>query len=116
MSDQTKRASTCQNLRRETGILAVAKTVACPFRDFAVRDRIHIRNAEVAHLARRLARHAGRTITDVVLDALRQYRSDHHGRNMRSRIEHWRRLLRDDRRRRLEKVDMPLEALYDDTC
>jgi hypothetical protein len=81
-----------------------------------MRDRIHIRNAEAAHLARRLARHAGRTITAVVLDALRQYRPNHHRPNMCGRVEHWRQLLRDDRGRRLEKAETPVEALYNDTC
>jgi Rv0623-like transcription factor len=87
-----------------------------PISGIAVRDRIHIRNAEAADLARRLARHAGRMITAVVLDALRQYHSDHHGPNMRGRVDYWRQLLRDDRRRRLEKVETPVAALYDDTC
>jgi Rv0623-like transcription factor len=40
----------------------------------SVRDQVHIRNAEAAQLARTLARQTGKTISEVVLDALRQYR------------------------------------------
>jgi hypothetical protein len=36
-----------------------------------MKDRVHIRNAEAAGLARTLARQTGKTISDVVLDALR---------------------------------------------
>jgi hypothetical protein len=80
-----------------------------------MKDQVHIRNAEAAHLARTLARQARTTITEVVLDALRQYRPDHNGPSPRGRTEHWRRLLRDDRKRRTEKTEMPVEVLYDDT-
>jgi len=79
-----------------------------------MKDQVHIRNAEAAHLARTLARQARKTITEVVLDALRQYRPDHHGAGSRGRLENWHRLLRDDRRRRTGKVEAPVEALYDD--
>jgi hypothetical protein len=79
-----------------------------------VKDQVHIRNAEAAHLARTLARQSRKTITEVVLDALRQYRPDHHGPSPRGRIEHWRRLLRDDRKGLTGKVETPVEALYDD--
>jgi hypothetical protein len=40
-----------------------------------VKDQVHIRNAEAAQLARALARQTGKTISEVVLDALRQYRA-----------------------------------------
>lgn len=79
-----------------------------------MKDQVHIRNAEAAHLARTLARQARKTITEVVLDALRQYRPDHHGTSARGRIEHWRQLLRDDRKELTGKVEAPMEALYDD--
>jgi hypothetical protein len=80
-----------------------------------MKDQVHIRNAEAAHLARTLARQARKTITEVVLDALRQYRPDHHGPGSHGRLENWHRLLRDDRRRRTGKVETPVEALYDDS-
>ena len=79
-----------------------------------MKDQVHIRNAEAAHLARTLARQFRKTITEVVLDALRQYRPDHHGPGSRARLENWRRLLSDDRRRRTGKVETTVEALYDD--
>jgi hypothetical protein len=79
-----------------------------------MKDQVHIRNAEAAHLARTLARQSRKTITEVVLDALRQYRPDHHGLGSRGRLENWHRLLRDDRKRRTGKVETPVEALYDD--
>jgi hypothetical protein len=41
----------------------------------SVKDQVHIRNAEAAQLARTLARQTGKTISEVVLDALRQYRA-----------------------------------------
>jgi hypothetical protein len=40
----------------------------------AMKDQVHIRNAEAAHLARTLACQTGKTISDIVLDAVRQYR------------------------------------------
>jgi hypothetical protein len=79
-----------------------------------MKDQVHIRNAEAAHLARTLARQARKTITEVVLDALRQYRPDHHGPSARGRIEHWRQLLREDRKGLTGKTETPVEALYDD--
>jgi hypothetical protein len=84
-----------------------------PIRELTVRDEIHIRNAEAGYLARKLARDTGRTITEIVLHALRQYRMDHHASDPSSRLEYWRHLLRDDRSRRLDGVETSLEALYD---
>jgi hypothetical protein len=86
----------------------------CADYGFAMKDQIHIRNAEAAHLARTLARQARRTITEVVLDALRQYRPDHREPNPVSLVENWHRLLRDDRKRQIGKIGTPMEALYDD--
>jgi len=79
-----------------------------------MKDQVHIRNAETAHLARTLARQARKTVTEVVLEALRQYRPDHQGPGSRGRVEHWRRLLRDDRKRRTSKEELPVESLYYD--
>jgi hypothetical protein len=77
-----------------------------------VKDQVHIRNAEAAHLARMLARQTGKTISDVVLDALRQYRPP--GRPRRAQhVERWRHLLREDRLR-LRQPEATIEALYDD--
>jgi hypothetical protein len=78
-----------------------------------MKDQVHIRNAEAAHLARTLARESGKTISEVVLDALRQYRPQRRGRTSAVRIERWRRLLRQDRKHRIRRAEVPIEALYD---
>ena len=78
-----------------------------------MKDQVHIRNAEAANLARTLARQTGRTISEVVLDALRQYRPSRRAPAPRRRVEHWRRLLDRDRKRRAGKPEIPIEALYD---
>jgi hypothetical protein len=77
-----------------------------------MKDQVHIRNAEAAHLARTLARQTGRTISEVVLEALRQYRPNTQAVN-RKRLAHWRRLLQQDRAR-LKSPETPIEALYDE--
>jgi hypothetical protein len=77
-----------------------------------VRDQVHIRNAEAAHLARALARQTGKTISEVVLDALRQYRPQPHSRDG-NRVELWRQLLRRDRAR-LTRPEVPIEAFYNE--
>jgi hypothetical protein len=61
-----------------------------------VKDQVHIRNAEAAQLARALARQTGKTITNVVLDALRQYRGAQGQASAPGRIKQWRLLLRRD--------------------
>jgi hypothetical protein len=81
------------------------------FERVAVKDQVHIRNAEAAHLARALARQTGKTISEIVLDALRQYRPGRHAASSRRRVEHWQRLLADDRQQ--HKLETPIEALYD---
>jgi len=81
----------------------------------AVKDQVHIRNAEAAHLARTLARQTGKTISDVVLDALRQYRPRGRRPVPPGRIKYWRKLLREDRRRGMAQPEIPVEALYDET-
>jgi hypothetical protein len=77
----------------------------------AVKDQVHIRNSEAAHLARALARQTGKTISEIVLDALRQYRPGRHAASSRRRVEHWQRLLAEDRQQ--PKRETPIEALYD---
>jgi hypothetical protein len=79
-----------------------------------MKDQVHIRNAEAAHLARALARQTGRTISEVVLEALRQYRPGRRAPAPRKRVEHWRRLLREDRERGMAEPEIPIEALYDE--
>lgn len=79
-----------------------------------MKDQVHIRNAEAAHLARTLARQTGKTISDVVLEALRQYRPDRPRQASRKRLVRWRRLLREDRARGMMQPQTPLEALYDE--
>lgn len=78
-----------------------------------MKDQVHIRNAEAAQLARTLARENGKTISDVVLDALRQYRSVRRRRVPQKEIERWRGLLRADRKG-MARQEAPVEALYDD--
>jgi len=79
-----------------------------------VKDQLHIRNAEAARLARTLARQTGKTVSKVVLEALRQYRparpsSDRHG-----RLPRWRRLLRRDQKRGLLQPEQGIDMLYDE--
>ena len=76
-----------------------------------VKDQVHIRNAEAAQLARALARQTGKTISEVVLDALRQYRAARGEPSPPGRIKQWRRLLRRDQAR-LMRPEVPIEALY----
>jgi hypothetical protein len=76
-----------------------------------VKDQVHIRNAEAAQLARALARQTGKTISAVVLDALRRYRVAQSQPSSPDRIAQWRRLLRRDRAR-LIRDDVPIEAFY----
>jgi hypothetical protein len=77
-----------------------------------MKDQVHIRNAEAAQLARTLARQAGTTISDVVLEALRQYRPRRRGPAPGKRAEHWRRLLAADRKG-ARKPEIPIEDLYE---
>lgn len=79
-----------------------------------MKDQIHIRNAEAAQLARALARQTGRTIGEVVLDALRHYRPGRPGKAPPNEVEVWRHLLRGDREGGLAEAEMPIEALYDE--
>jgi hypothetical protein len=80
----------------------------------AVKDQVHIRNSEAAELARTLARQTGKTISEVVLDALRQYRPRRRAGAARRRAEHWRRLLREHRKRGIAEPEIPIESLYDE--
>jgi hypothetical protein len=80
-----------------------------------MKDQVHIRNAEAAHLARALARQTGRTISEIVLEALRQYRPLRKAPGGRRRVAHWQRLLHDDRERGLAQPERPIEDLYDET-
>jgi len=78
-----------------------------------MKDQVHIRNAEAAQLARVLARQTGRTISEVVLDALRQYRPARRRLTSRKRVGQWRQQLDADRKHGLARAEMPVEALYD---
>jgi hypothetical protein len=78
-----------------------------------MKDQVHIRNAEAAQLARTLARQTGKTISEVVLDALRQYRPQPHPREHGNRAELWRQLLRRDRAR-LTRPEVPIESFYNE--
>jgi hypothetical protein len=78
-----------------------------------MKDQVHIRNAEAAQLARTLARQTGRTISEVVLEALRQYRPARAQPNRRRQLAHWLRLLQKDREQGRAKPETPVEAFYD---
>ena len=75
-----------------------------------MRDQVHIRNAEAAQLARALARQTGKTISAIVLDALRQYRP-RPALERGNRIELWHRLLRHDRAQ-LTRHEVSIESFY----
>ena len=78
-----------------------------------MRDQVHIRNAEAAQLARALARQTGKTISEIVLDALRQYRPRPHTLERGNRVELWRQLQRRDRAR-LTRPEVPIESFYNE--
>lgn len=78
-----------------------------------MKDQVHIRNAEAAQLARALARQTGRTISAIVLDALRQYRPRPHLPERGDRAERWRGLLRRDHAR-LTRPEMAIESFYNE--
>ena len=80
-------------------------------KETSVRDQVHIRNAEAAQLARALARQTGKTISEIVLDALRQYRPRSHSLEHGNRVELWHQLLRRDRAR-LTPPEIPIESFY----
>jgi hypothetical protein len=79
-----------------------------------MKDQVHIRNAEAANLARALARQTGKTISEVVLEALRQYRPARGGAEARKRAEHWLRLLRKDRELGMANPEITIESFYDE--
>jgi hypothetical protein len=78
-----------------------------------MKDQVHIRNIEAAQLARALARQTGKTINDVVLEALRQYRPRRPIDVDPKRVADWRRVLREDREAGLAKPETPIDAFYD---
>jgi len=78
-----------------------------------MKDQVHIRNAEAAHLARTLAQETGETINDVVLEALRQYRPKSFGAAPAGRVAKWNKLLRRDRKALRRGHEIPIEDLYD---
>jgi hypothetical protein len=80
-------------------------------RSRAMKDQVHIRNAEAAQLARTLARQARTTISEIVLEALRQFRPRRRTAKPGKRVERWRRLLREDRARGIADPEIPIEAL-----
>ena len=84
-----------------------------PFRaeETSLRVQVHIRNADAAQLARALARQTGKTISEIVLDALRQYRPRAHALERGNRIELWHR--RRDRAH-LKRREVPIESFYDE--
>jgi hypothetical protein len=78
-----------------------------------MRDQVHIRNAEAAHLARTLAKETGKTISEVVLDALRSYRPKPAIQDRRRLKERWQRLLEKDRKGFDPKREVAIDDLYD---
>lgn len=79
-----------------------------------MKDQVHIRNAEAAHLARTLARQTGKTISEIILDALRQYRPIPSQSAPSRRVAHWLRLLEKDRGQGRVEPQTSLEELYDE--
>lgn len=80
-----------------------------------MKDQVHIRNPEAAQLARALAQQTGKSITEVVLDALRSYRpASRRRRSNPRRIAIWQKLLREDARH-LVRRETPIEALYNES-
>jgi hypothetical protein len=79
-----------------------------------VKDQVHIRNAEAAQLARVLARQTGKTISEIVLEALRQFRPQRRQTAPQERAAAWRHLLSEDRGRGVARPEAPIEALYDE--
>ena len=63
---------------------------------------------------RALARQTSRTISEVVLEALRQYRSARRSLARSKRVGRWRRLLREDRERGMAEPEIPIGAFYDE--
>jgi Rv0623-like transcription factor len=102
----------CGRVRRGSTYVPALRVVVR--RKTHVKDQVHIRNAEAAQLARALARQTGRTIGQVVLDALRQYRPHPMPPEHGNRVARWRRLLRRDRAR-LTRPEAPIEAFYDES-
>jgi hypothetical protein len=78
-----------------------------------LKDQVHIRNPEAAQLARMLAKRTGKTMTEVVLDALRQYRPTARTTLPAGLVARWQRLLRRDREQ-LKRPEIPIESLYDE--
>ena len=79
-----------------------------------MKDQVHIRNSEAAHLARTLAKQAGATISDVVLEALRQYRPRKPKRQPARVLSRWQKLLQADREALAGRSESPIESLYDE--
>lgn len=79
-----------------------------------MKDQVHIRNPEAAHLARALARQTGKTISDVVLEALRQYRPPRGAASHGRHLKRWQRLLGEDRKMLEGMREVPIDALYDE--
>jgi len=79
-----------------------------------MKDQVHIRNSEAAHLARALARQTGRTIGEIVLEALRQYRPIPTRAARHRHLARWLRLLQKDREQGRVEPETPIEALYDE--
>ena len=79
-----------------------------------MKDQVYIHSAEAAKLLRMLADQTGKTVSEVVLDALRQYRPHRRQPAPKERIEHWQQLLREDRKRGMAQPETPVESLYDE--
>jgi hypothetical protein len=78
-----------------------------------MKDQVHIRNAEAAQLARTLARSTGKPISQVVLEALRNYRPRRSSASSKKQITRWRRLLREDRKG-LMRPGTSIDEFYDE--
>jgi hypothetical protein len=81
-----------------------------------MKDQVHIRNAEAAELARTLARQTGKTITEVVLDALRRYQPprEESPADRKRRVARLQRLLEKDWARGRREPEITIEDMYDE--
>ena len=79
-----------------------------------MKDQVHIRNAEAAELARALARQTGKTISAVVLDALRQYRPVPVVARSKRDAAELKRLLAQDWAQGRREPQITIEDLYDE--
>jgi hypothetical protein len=78
-----------------------------------MKDQVHIRNSEAAQLARTLARATGKPISQVILEALRNYQPRLSRASPKKQITRWQRLLSEDRKG-LARPGTSIDEFYDE--